>query len=349
MAGKRAVWGGLRTVNYVNSHVPWVYRCPLVVCGREHNKGRIINPQGLKRNLLTHIFQQHKSLPQPLLVEVYNKDRVKTQTIYVPQPRAHATAKSYHKSLTGVDSQESKKGVSPGTVDADNMEVLDFDGDIVTRAKTFQPTIQEMFRGMTAKERSNEEADHEEMQESQQEHQRTISAQTRTPSQQQSEGNNEAQPQLSDQVPEKNVDNTYGLRETAEDTAQEQEDAEQMFNYIMNQKTHKQLESQQAPTDKQPECAHVEDHEPPHSTSAQDELQHDGAPEVEKENSNAVQQESEDTRIFHSRLFYGEPCTQRTQPSYHNRDTHDAASDISIEEDYGEAGEDHDTQNGSYS
>ena len=173
MDGKRAVCGGLRTVNYVNSHVPWVYRCPLVVCGCEHNKGRIINPHGLKRNLLTHIFQQRKSLPQPLLDEVYNKDRVKTQTIYVPQPRAHATAKSYHKSLTGVDSQESKKGVSPGTVDAENMEVLDFDGDMVARAKTCQPTIQEMFRGMTAKERSNEEADHEEMQESQQERQQT--------------------------------------------------------------------------------------------------------------------------------------------------------------------------------
>ena len=186
------------------------------------------------------------------------------------------------------------------------------------------------------------------MQESQQEHQQRNSAQMRTPSQQQSEGNNESQPQLSDQVLRKNVDSTSGLRETAEYSAPDQEDVEQMYDYIMNQETHNQLESQQAPADKQPECAHAEDHEPPISMNAQDELQYDGANEAEEENSKVAQQESDDTRNFHSRLFYGEPCTQRTQPSYRNRDTHDEASDISIEEDYGGEGEDHDMQNGSY-
>ena len=54
-----AAWGGSWAANYVNPGAAWVYRCPLMVRGREDGKGRIINPQGLKRNLLTHIAQQH--------------------------------------------------------------------------------------------------------------------------------------------------------------------------------------------------------------------------------------------------------------------------------------------------
>ena len=51
--------GGSWAANYVNTGAAWVYRCPLMVRGRQDGKGRVVNQQEPKRNLLTHIAQQH--------------------------------------------------------------------------------------------------------------------------------------------------------------------------------------------------------------------------------------------------------------------------------------------------
>ena len=91
----------------------------------------------------------HAYSPATLSTEAANRDRLKTQVIYAPQPSAHTTAKSYYKSATGQDSRESRRrGGAEGGMTGPT-ESLDFDGEEIMRPKTYQPAIRDMLGGST--------------------------------------------------------------------------------------------------------------------------------------------------------------------------------------------------------
>ena len=81
MKNKMNEWGSSHSSEFTNPTTAWIYRCPIQQCKMR------INPRGFKRNMLSHINSKHKDLEHLVEIEVFNKDRNKTHSIYAPMHR----------------------------------------------------------------------------------------------------------------------------------------------------------------------------------------------------------------------------------------------------------------------